>query len=269
MTTITRDEIESKRKKHLKYFDYAEIPIKKWISSYLDKQCKDVFDDYNEDIYDVILFKYKNKQWCVEYELEEFNHPIMFESEFWKEEKCEKLDESIKILLEAMSFVYYSVVNTIPNNNYKKIMENIVPKFDVSTLSFYFNGISLYKIQYENIFSRFNIISERKKYLIEMLNKKDINENDKIKINEEIKNINEEIKKVFNELNKYDKNEIEKKDIEINEFNKNISNKKRLYIHVYEIEEIEEELKFKRLPEIDTPFKFDDEESLSEQLKKL
>jgi hypothetical protein len=269
MTTITRDDLEAKRKKHLKYFDYTELPIKKWISSYLDKHVREIFDDYDEENYDVILFNYKNKQWCVEYELEEHNHIAMIDSNFWKEEKCEKLDESVKILLEAMSIVYYSITNTLTNKTHKKSMENIVPKFDVETLSFYLQSIVIDRIQYNSILHRLNMFTNKKNGLQHFLNTDDIEDIDRLKIMNEIKTIDEEIKKITLESNKYDEKEIEKKEIETNEFNKTILNKKRLFINVYEIEEIEEELKMKRLPEIAPLFKFDDEETLVDQLKKL
>jgi hypothetical protein len=269
MTTITRDELEAKRKKHLKYFDYTEVPIKKWISSYLNKPVNEIFDDYNEENYDLILFNYKNKQWCVEYELEEYNHPAMIEGEFWKNEKCEKLDESVKILLEAMSFVYYSIVNTLTNNEYKKIMKQIVPKFDVETLSFYLHSIVIERIQYDSIMYKLSMTLNKKKELQNFLNKNDIEDINRLKIMNEIKTLDDEIKKITIETNNYNEKDIEKKELENNEFNKTLSNKKKLFINVYEIETIEEELKMKRLPEIAPHFKFDDEESLVEQLKKL
>ena len=251
MTTITREELEATKKKHLKYFDYAETPIKKWISTYLEKELKDVFDDLNEENCDVILFNHDNKQWCVDFEIENSDHKAMIESKYWEEQQCEKLSNSVKIMLEAVNFTYYPIINTM--QNYKKNMQNIVPKFDPETLSFYFNAVCIEKINYDNILNKLNYLRYVKTDNPEMKDEK----------------IDDEIKKYELLINEYDLDKIKKLEKEINELNEKISTKKRLYINIFEIEEIDEELKLKRLPEISEPFHFHDEESLVDQLKKL
>jgi hypothetical protein len=302
MSSITREEMEANKKKNLKYFDYAELPIKKWISSYLDKQLNEIFDDINEDQYDVILFNHNNKQWCVDFEIENSNCKAMIDSNYWEEEKCEKLNNSVKIMLEAIQFVYYPIINTM--QNYKKNMQNIIPKFDPETLSFYFHAICLEKIQYDNIMNNINyllFVKNNHNNMINNLNNTNKNQEKKLdtidensneltnlnntnntnnlnnnekkidinKIKQELEKIDIELKKNFILLESYDNDKIKERENEIDQFNKNLIDKKRLYINIYEILEIEEELKLKRLPEISTPFHFTDEESLVDQLKKL
>lgn len=145
MSDRSKQEIEEE--KHglaMKFFDYAEVPIKEWIANYLNVTQEELFGN-EKDESDIINIQINNNYHQIYYTI--WNTPgqpnsVIPSSEY---KKHENLRKAMSIMFDAVRVVFPCVVKAMKKLN--SSMENVFPKFSQETLSFSFNMVNHLKIK--------------------------------------------------------------------------------------------------------------------------
>jgi hypothetical protein len=141
----TRQETEEEKKAWaMRFFDYAETPIKEWVSSYLEEDMETVFPDYTADS-DIISIQEDNGTHYNVY-LTPFPTTIKDGTAFIVEKNIfntsEKLKKAASLLFDAVYAVYVPVIKSMVNMRHR--MEDIFPKFNDKQMYFEFNMVNKY-----------------------------------------------------------------------------------------------------------------------------
>jgi hypothetical protein len=138
---------EEKKAWAMRFFDYAEAPIKEWISSYLEENVETIFPDYSADS-DIISIQEDNGTHYNVY-LTPFPTIIKDSTAFVIEKDkfntSEKLKKAASLLFDAVYAVYVPVLKSMVNMGHR--MEDIFPKFNDVQMYFEFNMVNKYYMQ--------------------------------------------------------------------------------------------------------------------------
>ncbi len=137
---------EDQKKIVMKYFDYAESAVKKFIALYLDKSPESLFNDYSEE-HDVISFEYKGDYLSCYLSCEPKNmlsvnnNRVSASSVDLNEIKDnENLKKAVGMLFNSVYFVYPVLVKIANDNK----LENLFPFFHEDNLSFEYRMANQY-----------------------------------------------------------------------------------------------------------------------------
>ena len=227
---------DDKKQMAMKYFDYAEQPIKDLIFRYIKQvsgdniNIKDVFCDYKEEK-DIISVEDKGKYYMLEIDTRHKINSIEAE----KLTNCDNVQKAISILYQSIFTVYMPVVQTM-DEKYRKILHAVFPRPD--KLYFQLECINHLKEEKEYILQRMNELMNRPK--------------------ENKLNIITALNQYAEHLSNIKDSEIEKLGSECNEKNKQLLNYK-LWINISEERKFSNEQIMSRLPVIGELYEEPDE----------
>lgn len=239
----------------MKFFDYAESPIKEWIAEYLNVDVKELFSDY-QDNSDVLGFQCEinNKYYEGYLVTMDFNDESYLDNEILH--ASEKYKKACSMLFDAVHQVFPAVTSTI-HEDYKEKIQGLRPLFDNNTMSF-----KLYIINHAA--TSLQVAIEAKKQLMYYLTntESELDENTK-------NNIKENISKCDATIETNTKKVLDDEEEKCKHMNKHLENFSRLYIAVEEIENYHPSDEcLRRLPLFGLSYQDPEEESLIDKLKK-
>lgn len=152
--------IEDKQKWAMRFFDYAEAPIKEWIAAYLEEDPEGVFSDYNKE--SDILSTEEDKKYYYLYLTtvpKDIDHSFNVDKDYFNQ--SDKLRKASSIMFDAVYTVYPPIVKTMVNMDHK--MENIYPEFIEDGMFFRFKMINSKMIMRHQAISRIGDIDKQLK----------------------------------------------------------------------------------------------------------
>jgi hypothetical protein len=259
----SRQEIIEEREKFaMKMFDYAESPIKKWISQCLGKNPEELFADYNDD-YDRISIEFNNKYYNMYLSTEKPKK--LFDVGMMKD--SESIRKAASLLYDSVQNVFTPVItaSTIADLNLRKKTMLMAPLLNEAEMNFRIVYINKLDIEIKNYDQQLSGIGFQIKRL-----------SDPTKIKAEGK---EKAKELLDKLfkmqadclakrNAIDKEELKKIDSECKDFNSEIEAYPRLYMVFEQNNAGDMKLLNNRLPQIGTAYQDPDEETFVDKFKK-
>ncbi len=283
-----RDEIvrseEEKNRLAMKLFDYAENPVKQWITALINMRktanVEEIFSDYKDEYdqlitrtddiqYSLYLTPFPNETKTVEIKLEDgktIERNTAFLIDHKEIEYSKELCRGIGNMIEALLKVYGPVVNTM-NEEYKEYLIDIEPCFNEQTMYFEFRKVSTLRRKKQQAF---NAIMDSMRYY-EIYNNMPEDKKEKLD-KEKLKENNEKIEKIKLESmvlhNSISEEDIKKSEDECAMANILLNNVEKLYIVGEKNAEIALNDKIKRLPELGNTFHDPEEEDIIEKFKR-
>lgn len=133
------ESIEEQKKWSMRFFDYAEAPIKEWLAEYLEEDVECLFADYKEHS-DVLSVESDGDQ----YTFYITPHKNPDEKTFDIDEKRFKGDVALRkatsIIFDAVKTVYMPVMTTILRFSNK--VNSLAPAFDEKNMRFYLTMVN-------------------------------------------------------------------------------------------------------------------------------
>lgn len=285
MSSLADRQAEQK-KWAMKYFDYADVPIKEWISAVLDEDTSHLFDDYDEDNNetDILNVKDENNNTFSFYLTafpEDDKPTFVLTPEEVKESP--KLSRAMKLMFDSVYTVFPPVVKTMSNMNHR--MEDIFPVFDDKYHAFKLtrvNGLAHKRMglmkNMEQIIYQFGQLTEKTQELdrtikqaeekndIEVLNVLHQKKQQSRELETKLQDLAHDTETQINEITK-DLMELSQQ--ECDSVNKMLESAPMLYLCCErDKDDISNEIKLRGLPDIGVPFQDPDEESYVDQYKK-
>jgi len=255
----SRQEIEEEKAQwSMKFFDYAESPIKEWIAAELEETIETIFDDYKDES-DVISMEI-DKEYYLCYLTHcpvETNNGSAFCLTSEELKKHENLQKATSIMFDAVYTVFPPVVKTMTNLFHR--MEDVFPKFDEKTMSFSFFMVNKYQIMHDQGFMTLNKIQEQWNRLIGVSN-------------EEADSIREKLDqlrtKTVENINLCTVEKITNQEKICKEANAKYEKSPKLYLVLEKNTKPNEESIMRRLPEFGLKYQDPDEETYIDKLKR-
>lgn len=245
---LTANNMDEKKKWSMKFFDYAENPIKSWISEYLQEDIDFIFNDYKDEV-DIISTNYNNDYYTFYFSNISNESSPNFDISEEDFKNSTKLRQATSILYDAANTVYVPIIKTMSNMSHR--MENIFLEFVEKNMYFRF-------IMINNLLLKKNFYIRSLQQLEVEISKKNENYNKLLTDRE----------KLFIEINNINDIDIKALDEECKIVNNKLENGPFLYIHASKNEEIKKELKYKRLPEFGLKYQDPDEDNYIDIIKK-
>jgi len=250
--SISRAQLEEEKSKWgLKYFDYAEAPIKQWIALYLHTPVEQVFTDYDGD-QDFISVESNGNF----YNLYLTTVPPEKELSLDIFKEQEKLQHAGMILFQAVQTVYTPVVETMS----EKKLNNIIPSFDQEKLCFSFHRINSLKAKKDQALHNLQMIM----FQMERINNPD---NIKEDAKEEVAKIKDQLQKLMIEetviINSITDEQIAQEEALCNEFNE--TSHPLLYYAIRTKEDLDDEDILKKMADVGERYRDPDDSDDSEE----
>lgn len=152
---MSRQQIEEERwKLSMKFFDYADNPIKEWIAHYLAQEPNDIFDDYSTAS-DVIVISIDGVSYSVY--LSPFPGNLASDTAFHFDparlKETENLRSATSVLFDAVFTVFPAIINSQKTDGnahaVKQQLLDVHPKFHNDSMSFSLEMVNRAKYEYE------------------------------------------------------------------------------------------------------------------------
>ena len=245
---ISSSSIDEKKKWAMKFFDYAENPVKCWISNYLQEDTEFIFNDYKDEV-DVITTEYNGYYYTFYFSTISNEDSPNFDISDDDFKNSTKLRQAASILYDAINTVYMPIVSTMSNMSHK--MENIFLEFVEKNMCFRFTMVN-------NLLMKRNFYIKSLQKIEKEISKKNENYNELLSNRESI----------VIELNNIEDSDVKALDEECKIMNKKLQDGPFLYIHAGKNEDIKKEIKYKRLPEFGLKYQDPDEDNYIDMIKK-
>lgn len=280
METLTRnvgglgrkaDSEEEKKRWAMKYFDFAEAPIKEWIADYLNRDPEEVFDDYKEDS-DVLICsnpttgkRYSVYLMVLEDDDEELPIWTVDEKEF---AASDELKRAASMMYEAAMMVYTPVLRVLDTQD--QYIRELFPTFDETTHCFEFKLVNTLRDKKKRAI---NVMLQVKEQLSKLasLPESNMTPEDEAKLNElrtNLANINVQQMAIIDECSSAN---ITQKDEQCATFNRTATNLPKLYMGFKEFtdsDELDEEVVHSRLPQFGLTYTDPEQESSVQQFRR-
>lgn len=279
--SFSAEEHEEKQRQHLKYFDYAELPVKRWVASYLRQPPELLFDkmtDLQET--DGIIFENAGKYWKLYLEPRNLDGPA-FDMKPWLNNQ--KLNNAVKMILDAFQLVYIPVVMTTNYTNntcetsddIKLYMDLVAPKFDPKNMCVEFMPVSQEEMKFLGLKNRLLSLDNSLEQIQKIMEKKlDLNNPEILKhyniMKDEQPKIIAEKAKLEADLSKINHELIRTQKAKLPEISARLENQKKLYIVLEEYQHnINNEFVQKRLPVFGSQYTEPGDESWLKELEEM
>jgi hypothetical protein len=262
---------EEKHALSMKFFDYAETPIKEWISAHLQATQQDIFNEEKTEA-DILSVCAKGKYYRLYYTVFKDDVEEVAKDEYVSDEDIRK---AMSMLYDAVRLVFPCVIASM--QKYKDKLTDIVPKFNQNNLTYSFNMINQLKLNralhmknMQDIQVQMAKINQKLDNINKELNKKTKTPEDieMLRNGNEIRDnliitLNDEIKKV----NAITEESIKERDAHCETINKELSTSIKLYLIVTK-DKPDDDAIMKRLPKFGMEYQDPDEETFIDTLKK-
>lgn len=253
-----QEEIEEKKKWALKYFDYAEDPIKEWIAAQLEETVDILFDDYKQmsDIISTEIDKVYYTLYLTPFP-SELRNGTAFNLSKEQFRTMPKLQKAASKMFEAVYTVFPPVIKTMTNMTHR--LEDVFPEFDEDLMCFRFRMVNKYEII--------------KNQAIQMLDKiRDQFERIKDKEGEEFEKISEQLKSLqieqINKLNGISASDCSAQEEKCGLANESFNKGARLYMVLDVNVKPDDDVIMKRLPDFGLKYQDPDEENYIDRYKR-
>jgi hypothetical protein len=271
MTDENKSRAELDQEKHkwaMKYFDYAENPIKEWISDLLDEDITAIFDDYTEDS-DILSVEDQGNYYTLYLTAYPEKTPSFHAS---KDDLMNNkiVNKSTSMMFESVYTVYAPVVQSMSSMKHK--LENIFPKFDEKLMCFYFSMVNSAAAKRQQVHKNLIKISDQFKQLREVntidSDEKINNERNEQKVELEKQLILMQTEELEN-LSKLGDDVCDKEEEECKRMNEIYKNSSKLYIclDMNKTDQDNEQV-MKRMPKFGLNYQDPDEDNYIDKLKK-
>ena len=260
-------EEEEKKKLVDKFFNYAEAPIKEWLSEYLGVETNEVFPDYNEDSDDIGV-QFNKQQYNVYLLSMNASEPSMVDPKLMSD--SEEIRKACSMLFDAVQMVMPSVVHTA-DSKFTESLKGHHCTFDEKTMSFSLIVVNTPEYKKTTAVQQYQQSINFKKMITEKLAEPGLNENIVLEINAKMKQVDgvlSEAKKAYEEVSEED---IIKEEARCAAIREKLNTANKLYIVVDKMDaadadDINESLK--RLPVFGLTYEDTEDESFVNKLKK-
>ena len=169
----SRQEILEEQKKFaMKYFDYAECPVQKWIANYLNTDVNSIFVDFKDNS-DIISVKHENDYYTL------YLSTVVNNFDIATMESSDSIKKAASLLYDAVRNVFVPVVKTISNVSCQaagQVADTtiiipsetpwdktnlLVPMFCDKTMSFSLMAFNRYKMEKKNYETELNNICQQ------------------------------------------------------------------------------------------------------------
>lgn len=280
------DKQAEQKKWAMKYFDYADIPIKEWISAVLDEDANHLFDDYEDDDNDTDLLNIKDENdRTFSFYLTAFpeNDKKTFALTPDEIKDSPKLSRAMKLMFDSVYTVFPPVVKTMSNMNHK--MEDVFPVFDDKYHAFKLtklNGLAHKRMalmkNMDQIIYQFGQLKEKTQALDNMIKQAEEKKDDEVLMDlKQKKEQSDELEQKLqtmaqdteSQINEITKEKMELSQQECDGMNKLLEDAPMLYLCCeMDKDNISTEVKLRGMPEFGVPFQDPDEESYVDKYKK-
>lgn len=252
MSVTKQDAAEEKYRWAMKYFDYAEQPIKQVLSRYMaDKHGVDCPTDCE---YDVLGFEQSGQSYKMYLSTDGTEAMTMTDHELGTNPK---IQEAAAILYKAMQTAFMPVLNTIYGGNSQEIKDDIshlTMKFDETGNCFYLQKINRLAMEQQQISNM----------ILDILNE----ENKHGPSHPNAQKLGEYKLELITRYNKINQDTVDYRQNIADAFNSNVVNQQyRVYMCLSQVAE-QGDLAMKRLPSFGMPYQDPDEETELDKFKK-
>ena len=272
--SFSAEEHEEKQRQHLKYFDYAELPVKRWIADYLGHPASALFDRCEQTETDGIIFENNGKYWKVYLEHRPGDN-MAFDIKPWLNN--EKFNNAMKMIMDAFQLVYMPVIMTItyPDPALKTYIELVAPKFNPQLMRVELMPVSYEEMKFLGLKNRLLQINQTNDQIAKVMEKKLDLKNPEVLRNfnlmkEEQGKIAAEKSRLEADIAAVDHEKIKEQRAKLPEISAKLLNHKKLYIVLEEYRhDMNNQLVQKRLPVFGHQYADPDDETWREKLEEL
>lgn len=259
MSNISQQEILEEQKKYaMKFFDYAETPIQKWLAMYFCIPVKTLFPDFKDDT-DLISVE------------ESGNYYILYITEKQLESPCDysymensiSIKKAASLLFDAVRNTFFAIVKTM--NGHKDVSELLIPIFNDSIMAFELKAFNRLAMEKDQADKELLQISSQMQKLNDMNNVKAENRKQIMQLKTQLSQLQTDCLKKYNSITT---DSITKMDNKCEELNKTLFGAPKLYIVLEKNTKPSAEQVAKRLPVFGIQYQDVDEDSYIDTLRK-
>lgn len=253
------EALEEEKRWELKFFDYAENPIKEWIAKYLEETTETIFDDYKEES-DVIGVEENGDHYILYLTSSPTNlkNGSAYAINLEDLKNMPNVARASKLLFDSVCKTYGAIVQSMSNLGQK--MEDVFPKFVSPEMYFKFMYINREKMEREK--AQY-VLSQIEMQLVRI---RDVDSEDANKLKEKLVSLQDE---TIEKLNKYTEEEVSRKEKLCTEVNEKLDGCAKLYMVAEKNEDMRDEDEImKRMPEIGRRYEDPDDEPMFDKIQR-
>ena len=259
MSENSQQEILEEQKKYaMKFFDYAESPIQKWLALYYNEPVKVLFPDFKDES-DLISVEFDGNYYIL-YITEKKSVGNSFD--LTTMEKSNSIKKAASLLFDAVRNTFFPIAKTI--TNHKEECSLLIPMFDDKTMSFELRAFNRLAMEREQCDKELVQIGVQLKRLGEQSNIKAAHKKQAAQLR---KQLNEMQIRSLEKFNSIPINKVKEMDERCLELNKKLATSQRLYMILGKNAKPTEDTVAKRLPAFGLSYQDPDEDNYIDKLR--